>query len=178
MKKFVAREGGILFLRSVPSGLITGCAAGYLMVPDGFQITHMLQTAALVFMVLYVITMISVHKPAQIAAAVSPVEALRYLPQDTMAQTENKKFCRSLTPAGLGIINFSKNRKKTAVTMLSLSLGGILYISAASYISSFDRIIFHHILFYLKLIVSSVANLIVFLIVILVVLDSYYFIYL
>ncbi len=139
MKKFVAREGGILFLRSVPSGLITGCAAGYLMVPDGFQITHMLQTAALVFMVLYVITMISVHKPAQIAAAVSPVEALRYLPQDTMAQTENKKFCRSLTPAGLGIINFSKNRKKTAVTMLSLSLGGILYISAASYISSFDR---------------------------------------
>lgn len=40
---------------------------------------------------------------------------------------------------GLGVMNFSKNRKKAAITMLSLSLGGILFMTAATYMSSFDK---------------------------------------
>ena len=138
IRTFVSMEGGILFLRSAPFGVITGCIAGYLIIPDGFQMTRTLLTAALVFAIVYLVTMVSVHKPARIAASVSPVEALRYMPQDTMKQAGNKKLCRRLTPAGLGMMNFSKNKKKVAITMLSLSLGGILYITAASYITSFD----------------------------------------
>ena len=76
---------------------------------------------------------------AKLAAAISPVEALRYVPQDGMKRTANRKICRSLTPFGLGVMNFSKNRKKAAVTMLSLGLGGILFMTAATYISSFDK---------------------------------------
>ena len=36
-------------------------------------------------------------------------------------------------------MNFSKNRKKATVTMLSLALGGILFMTAATYMSSFDK---------------------------------------
>ena len=65
------------------------------------------------FAVIYVITMISVHKPAKLAAAVSPMEALRYTAQDDMKKTANKKMCRNLTPLGLGVMNFSKNKKES-----------------------------------------------------------------
>lgn len=139
MKKFVAREGGALFVRSAPVGIAIGVAAGYLIIPGGFHVKHTCLIAAAVFAVIYLITMISVRKPARLAAAVSPMEALRYVPQDGMKKARNKKLCRRLTPFGLGGMNFSKNRKKAAVTMFSLALGGILFMTAATYMSSFDR---------------------------------------
>ena len=97
--------------------------------PSGFSIINTLIMAVVVFAVIYVITMISVHKPAKLAAAVSPMEALRYTAQDDMKKTANKKMCRNLTPLGLGVMNFSKNKKKAVITMLSLALGGILFLS-------------------------------------------------
>ena len=39
----------------------------------------------------------------------------------------------------MGIINFSKNRKKSISTLLSLGLGGILFITSATYMSSFNK---------------------------------------
>ena len=139
MKKFVLREGGTLFLRGAPVGIIIGVLAGYFIIPDGFNIWNTLLVAVLVFAVIYVVTMISVRKPARLAASVSPMEALRYIPQESMKKAENKRLCRKLTPFSLGLMNFSKNGKKAAVTMLSLALGGILFMTAATYISSFNK---------------------------------------
>lgn len=77
MKKFVSREGGVLYLRSAPIGILIGGIAGYFIIPDGFNILNTLLIIALVFVVVYVITIISVRKPARLAAVVSPMEALR-----------------------------------------------------------------------------------------------------
>lgn len=139
MKKFVSREGGILFLRSVPIGIVIGGIAGYFIIPDGFSVLNLFAVIILVLLVIYLITMISILKPAGIAAAVSPMEALRYVPQDGMKKPENKKICRPLTPFGLGVMNFTKNRKKAVITMLSLGFGGILFMTAATYMSSFNK---------------------------------------
>ena len=139
MKKFVSREGCSLFWRSAPIGMLIGGAAGYFMIPDGFDILNTLKSMVAVFAVIYLITMISVRKPARIAAAVCPMEALRYMPQDGMKKAANRKMCRNLTPFGLGCMNFSKNKKKAAITMMSLALGGILFMTAATYMSSFDK---------------------------------------
>ena len=139
LKKFVSREGRLLFLRSVLIGIVIGGVAGYFMKPRGFSILNTLIIAAAVFVIIYIITMLSVHKPAKIAGNVSPMEALHYVRQDGMKQTSGRKQCRDLTPAGLGIMNFSRNRKKAAITMLSLGLGGILFMTAATYMSSFSK---------------------------------------
>lgn len=139
MKKMVSREGGMLFLRSAPLGMVIGIAVGYVLIPDGFSLGNMLAILIAVFAVIYVITMISVHRPAKIAAAVSPMEALRYVPQEEMKQTGGRKLCRRLTSLGLATMNFSKNKKKAVITMLSLGLGGILFMTAATYMSSFDK---------------------------------------
>lgn len=139
IKKLVSREGGRLFVRSAPVGAVIGSISGYLIIPDGFSLLNTLLITVPVFAVIYLITMISVLKPANLAAGVSPMEALRYVPQDGMEQTSGKIMCRRLTSFGLGIMNFSRNRKKAAVTMLSLALGGILFMTAAAYLSSFDK---------------------------------------
>lgn len=139
IKKMVSREGGVLFLRAAPIGMVIGIAVGYVLIPDGFSVGNMLTVLVAVFAVIYVITMISVRKPARIAAAVSPMEALRYVSQDEMKQAGGRKLCRRLTPMGLAAMNFSKNKKKAAITMLSLGLGGILFMTAAAYMSSFDK---------------------------------------
>lgn len=139
MKKFVSKEGRLLFLKSAPIGIIIGIIVGYFILPEGFSIVNTLIIVACVFVVIYLITMISITKPSKIASNVSPIEALRYTPQDTMKNKANKKVCRNLSPIGLGIMNFSKNKKKATITMLSLGLGGILFITASTYMSSFDK---------------------------------------
>lgn len=139
MKKFVSKEGRLLFLKSAPIGILIGIIVGYFILPEGFSIVNTLIIIACVFVVIYLITMISITKPSKIASNVSPIEALRYTPQDTMKNKANKKVCRNLSPIGLGIMNFSKNKKKATITMLSLGLGGILFITAATYMSSFDK---------------------------------------
>lgn len=139
MRKFVSREGSFLFLSASPAGILVGAAAGYCMIPDGFNVKNLILIVLFVFMAVYVITMISVRKPARLASAGSPMEALRYVPKETMDKAGNRKLCRKLTPLYLGIMNFSKNRKKTVITMLSLGLGGILFMTAAAYMSSFDK---------------------------------------
>mgnify|MGYP000255463032 CR=1 FL=1 len=112
MKKLVSKEGRRLFLYASPIGILIGGIAGYFIIPSGFSIINTLIMAVVVFAVIYVITMISVHKPAKLAAAVSPMEALRYTAQDDMKKTANKKMCRNLTPLGLGVMNFSKTKRK------------------------------------------------------------------
>ena len=139
MKKFVSKEGRLLFLTSSPIGILIGIIVGYFIMPEGFSIINTLIIVACVFVIIYIITMISITKPAKIASNVSPIEALRYTPQDTMKNKANKKVCRNLSPIGLGIMNFAKNKKKATITMLSLGLGGILFITAATYMSSFDK---------------------------------------
>ena len=139
MKKFVSKEGRLLFLKSAPIGILIGIIVGYFIMPEGFSIINTLIIVACVFVIIYIITMISITKPSKIASNVSPIEALRYTPQDTMKNKANKKVCRNLSPIGLGIMNFSKNKKKATITMLSLGLGGILFITAATYMSSFDK---------------------------------------
>lgn len=139
MRKLVSREGRMLFLRAAPLGIVIGGVVGYFLLPAGFSILNTLLLAVGVFVVVYVITLLSVHKPAKLAAAVSPMEALRYQPQDGMKAAAGRKLCRNLTPVGLGVMNFGKNRKKATVTMLSLALGGILFMTAATYMTSFDR---------------------------------------
>lgn len=139
LRRFVSQEGRNLFIRSAPVGIIVGGIAGYIINPNGWKWINTLWISVVVFTLIYIITMISVKKPAKIASAVSPIEALRYTSQNDMKQSESIYECRNLTPTGMGIINFSKNRKKSISTLLSLGLGGILFITSATYMSSFNK---------------------------------------
>lgn len=140
IKKLVSREGNLIFIRSIPLGLLIGGIAGYVIMPQGFRLLNTIIVFGIVFVVIYIVTRISILKPAKIAALVSPMEALRYVSQESMKQASNRKMCRTLTPAGMGVMNFSKNRKKAITTLFSLALGGVLFMTAATFMSSFDKV--------------------------------------
>lgn len=85
-----------MFLYASPIGILIGGIAGYFIIPSGFSIINTLIMAVVVFAVIYVITMISVHKPAKLAAAVSPMEALRYTAQDDMKRLQTRRCAVTL----------------------------------------------------------------------------------
>ena len=66
MKKLVSKEGRRLFFYASPIGILIGGIAGYFIIPSGFSIINTLIIAVCVFTVVYLITMISVHKPAKL----------------------------------------------------------------------------------------------------------------
>lgn len=138
IRKFVKKEGTALFVRAFPIGLFLGGIGGYFIKPQGFSLKNTLIIFAAVTLINYLITMLSVVKPAKIAADISPMEALRYTPQDGMKSASAKK-CRNLSVFGMGVMNYTKNRRKTVLTMLSLALGGVLFMVASTYMSSFDQ---------------------------------------
>lgn len=51
MKKLVSKEGRRLFLYASPVGILIGGAAGYFILPSGFNIINTLLTAVCVFVI-------------------------------------------------------------------------------------------------------------------------------
>lgn len=74
---------------------------------------------------------IALHKPVKIASTISPVEGSKWL-----GTTENNYVSRNvnskLTAARIGFINLRRNLKKTVLTILILSFGGILLVTVST----------------------------------------------
>ena len=98
--------------------------------------------------------LLSIRKPASIASAIAPVEASKFSGvetekpkkgkknrraegrrQDGGHNDRSKKMYRNLTPMNLASMNRTRNKKKTAMTMASLGIGGVLFMLAACFIT-------------------------------------------
>ena len=80
---------------------------------------------------------LSCNKPGRIAAKVSPVEAVRY----TEADCGRKKAKAAKKPASLGRMawaNVGRNRKKTVLVVISLSLAVVLLNLTVMFANGFD----------------------------------------
>jgi len=87
----------------------------------------------------FIIVMISIRTPVKKAAAVSPMEALRYSDyKETMK--ESSVLHRKITPASLAKMNLSRQKTKSILTILSLSLGGVLVVLISTMLVSYDGV--------------------------------------
>ena len=129
IRKFVRREGMILAARAVPAGILLGGIVSFLIRSGGFSFTRAAVMAVVAFAVILLTILISVMKPAKMAASVSPVEAVRYSAYTgESGQKKTARLQRKITPFSLARMNTARNRKKTFITMLSLGIGGVLFI--------------------------------------------------
>lgn len=133
IRRMVRYEGLILCGIGIPAGLLIGGLTGYLIKPAGWSWMNTLLIGACVVIADIITVLISVRKPAVIASSISPVEASRYSGVDVKA---SKKLSRKITPVSLASMNRSRNRKKAVLTMISLGVGGVLYMLAAFFITS------------------------------------------
>ena len=147
IKKILRRQALWLCLMGIPAGLVLGYGCGKVLVPIVMRVGTDYDTVvvspkpwiflgAILFTIITVL--ISVWRPARIAAKVSPVEALRY----TEYGIKRKKLKKS-TDGGklvrMAYSNLGRNKGRTAIVICSLSLMIILLNSIYTITHSLDR---------------------------------------
>ena len=80
---------------------------------------------------------LAMHKPAKIAGTISPIEALKSTGYQTF-HASSKKLHRKITPFSLAVMSSARNRKKWIITILSLGVAGIMFMSGTTLLSSLD----------------------------------------
>ena len=139
LKRLVQKESRKMSLFAIPLGIACGCIIGYLILPGGWYWPNTVKFAVLTAFAMVVTVRLSIRRPVRIAMSVSPVEAVRITSTTDVTKIgDTKKLGRRLTPGSLAKINFSRNRKRTALTLFSLGFTGILLICAAAVMQSAD----------------------------------------
>lgn len=138
LRRMVKHEGWLLWGMGTPLGFVFASVLMLLVGPEkGWTATNNLLALVASALVCAVAVRLGVQKPAALAAAVSPIEAARFHGwKEGNARADGKP--RSLTPVGLAKVNFFRSFKRQALTMLSLALGGILFMAAAIYVNAWD----------------------------------------
>ena len=139
IKKMVYREGKSLAAIAIPIGLVIGNVIGYFLVPAGWYWLTTLCVTVGVGLFAFIIVMISIRTPVKKAAAVSPMEALQYSDYKEKMK-ESSILHRKLTPLSLAKMNLSRQKVKSALTILSLSLGGVLVVLISTMLVSYDGV--------------------------------------
>lgn len=137
IRRMVRLEGIFLSAAGIGTGLLAGTAFSAFLLPGGFYFPDTLRIWALTAAAVCLTVLFSVNKPARIAAAASPIEAAK-MSDGGLGAAPRKAGAKRLTPFGLAGISAQSNRKKTAMTAVSLGIGGVLFIMGTTLIASYN----------------------------------------
>lgn len=137
IKKIVLWEGCHLSAIGIPMGLLVSCIIAFWTVPKGWSTVTTLEVCLAFAVLTFIVVFFAIRRPMKIAASTFPMEAIRYsAASDTIKAVKIKKLHRRITPIRLSVMYFSRNRKKSILTLFSLGFSGILLMCAASYSGS------------------------------------------
>ena len=136
IKTIVRREGTILFFRGTPIGLLISWGISYWIIPEGWNWKSTIILSLIIAITEFITIIISVKKPANIASSISPVEASRFSVYDEKRLKEIKKLHRKLSPLSMAKISIKRNKKKSFLTLVSLGIGGSLFLMSTTLIVS------------------------------------------
>ena len=137
IKRMVFREGFTLSATSIPIGLAAGTIFSCLLIPQGFRPASLLWVWPMVIVLIYLTVRLSLRKPARLAASVSPIDASRYMGQQS-GKKRQARLPEKISPVMLAKKHISTNRKKNVLTVLSLVLTGVLLMGLSSVLSSIN----------------------------------------
>ncbi len=139
LKRVVRRERRFLTAVAIPLGLICAAGIALIAVPGYWFWGDNIRSAAMVSLLTYGAVQIATRKPMVMAGKVSAIEAIRTTAYSgQQGRSASRQLHRRLTMPRLALMNFSRNRKKTFVTTLSLGLTGILLLCISAYANSVD----------------------------------------
>lgn len=149
VKKILRRQALALSVMGIPLGILIGFFIGKGIVPrilasSAFESPARVSLHPLIIAGAVLFTMItvflSIGKPSRIAARVSPVEAVRYTDNTGAGKrhAKPKKSTRGGRIHRMALSNLSRNKGRTAVVIVSLSLAIILLNSVFTVTDSFD----------------------------------------
>ncbi len=139
IKSIVLKEGMFLSMIAIPLGVLVGFIINkFILGKIFFQGSDVNQLPIIIGAILISFTtvFVSLLKPMKVASKVSIVDAVRYNGDDSKSKT--RKGYESINIKGLSYANLKRNKKRTYVTIISLSLSGIIFIIMASVMNSID----------------------------------------
>lgn len=149
IKRMLRREGLFVSAISIPVGLVLGFLIPYIFLPMVvkkvmetnimvFEIREIqmfsLPVLLLVIAVVLITVYLSLLKPARMAAKVSPIEAIRY--QESSRGKNLRKGYASVNVFRLAKANLMRNKKRTIITMVTMGLSCVLFMSMAGILNS------------------------------------------
>ena len=152
VKRLVNRQALYLFLIGTPFGLLFGTLLGRNILPATLQIIAVdysggnievntlpylaIIAGAILFSGLTVY--ISTRKSVKKASRVSPIEAIRYVEQDTVPVKRKKTYTGAVIPR-MAKANLQRNKRRTVFIVISLTLSIVLLNSVFIFSGSFDE---------------------------------------
>ena len=134
LKRIIRQQALLLCAIGCPPGLAAGWAVGYLLVPVVIEksslgeISARVSSSPVIFIVsalfAVVTVLLSCGRPGRMAAKVSPVEAVKYTESGNFSRRQRRS-----RRAGIGrmaLANLGRNKKKTVLVVVSLSLSVVL----------------------------------------------------
>lgn len=149
VKKLLLSESMRLSAIAIPPGMLLGYAVpaaalpatvNYIVknVPTAFASGRLrmfsLPASFAIVLAILLTVRISLHKPLHMAGKISPVEALRY--QESASCGGTRKGHRNISLFRLAGANLFRNRKRTFVTMMTMGLSCVLFISFSAVLNS------------------------------------------
>ena len=152
VKRLVNWQALYLFLAGTPFGLLFGLLLGRSILPAALQMFAVdygsgsievntlpylaIIAGAILFSGLTVY--ISTRNPVKKASRVSPIEAIRYVEQDTVSVKRKKTDTGAVIPR-MAKANLQRNKRRTAFIVISLTLSIVLLNSVFVFSGSFDE---------------------------------------
>jgi len=146
IKRIIRRQASILSVAGIPSGLIIGFLIGKAIMPMIIGLSNITSGATLsinpiIFIVATLFSLftvfLSTNKPSKIAAKVSPIEAIRYSGNDEMKK-RSKHSVDGSKLYKMAFSNLLRNKNRTIVTLVSLSLSLVLLNTVFTISKGFD----------------------------------------
>lgn len=139
IKRVIRRESLSLSMVSIPIGLLAGSLIAFFIMPAYWSWRMNFPRLVIIAAAMELTIVLATRVPMKLAGKVSPIEAIRI----TAAAEGGKKavfknVSRKISLAGLAYRNFSRNRKKTVLTMVSFGFTSILLMCIATYSNSVD----------------------------------------
>lgn len=146
LRRIITQEALFLCILGIPIGLLLGYGIGAVLTPIVLETTSIIGTKAtissspLIFIgsaLFAIITVfLSCRKPGKMAAKVSPVEAAKYT--EGMTGKKKKRRSRGAKVYQMAFANLGRNKKKTALVIVSLTLSVTLLNVLFSLVNGFD----------------------------------------
>lgn len=146
LKRIIRQQAILLCAIGCPLGLAAGWLIGYLLVPVVIESTNLggisiqisaspfIFVAAALFSVVTVL--ISCGRPGKMAAKVSPVEAVKYT--ETVISSRKQRRMKRAGIHWMALANLGRNKKKTILVLVSLSLSVVLFAVTLQFTGGFS----------------------------------------
>ncbi|WP_066501015.1 ABC transporter permease [Abyssisolibacter fermentans] len=148
IKKLIRKQVIILSITSIPIGLIIGYLIGIKFAPMVISMTTYkdfmkLSKSPYIFIIssifVFLTILISCRKPMRMASQISPVEAVKYAGDISKKKVKINKRTKKNNIYRMGFANVLRNKKKTLVTVISISLSSIIFIVVCNVTIGYDE---------------------------------------